>query len=128
VIEREFKDAESAEAVRSSHGYFGFVVQALDHAAGKLLFGLEIVQQQRAMGAQCPGDLLHRLDAAAHGLITPEVQEHPGPGGGVVFPKLLKIFFEEIGTDGLKVVSEQITESELLLGSEVLFALQNAPA
>jgi len=29
----------------SSHGYFGFVIQALDHTAGKLLPGLEIVEQ-----------------------------------------------------------------------------------
>jgi hypothetical protein len=49
VIERKFQDAEGAKTVRSSHSYFGFVVWPLDHAAGKLLPGLEIVEQQRAM-------------------------------------------------------------------------------
>jgi hypothetical protein len=51
----------------------------------------------RAQGA---GDLLHRLDTAAHGLIAPEIQEHAGPSGRVIFPKLLKILFEEISPDG----------------------------
>src|SRR6266536_2146717 len=76
MIEREFQDAEGAEAVRFSHGYFGFVVEALDHAAGKLLFGLEIVEQQWAVSAQHAGDFLHRLDAGTHGLTAPEIQEH----------------------------------------------------
>jgi hypothetical protein len=30
VIEREFQDAEGTKAVRSSHGYFGLVVQPVD--------------------------------------------------------------------------------------------------
>ena len=70
---------------------------------------------------------LHRLDTAAHGLIAPEIQEHAGPGGRVVFPELLKIFFEEIGTDGLEIVAEQIAQTELLLRGEILFALEYAP-
>jgi len=67
------------------------------------------------MSAQRSGDLLHRLDAGSHCLTAPEIQEHAGPGGRVVFPELLKIFFEEIGTDGLEVVAEQISQTELLL-------------
>jgi hypothetical protein len=45
VIEREFQDAEGAEAIRFSHGDFGFVVQPFHHAAGKLFSGLEIVRR-----------------------------------------------------------------------------------
>jgi hypothetical protein len=41
----KFKDGEDTAAVLYSHGDFGLVVQFLDHAAGKLLFGLEIIQQ-----------------------------------------------------------------------------------
>ena len=55
---------------------------------------LKIVEQQRAVSAQRPGDLLHRLDAGSRGLMTPEIQEHAGPGGRVVFPELLKVFLE----------------------------------
>ena len=67
---------------------------------------LKIVEQQGAVSAQGTGDFLHRLDTASHGLIAPKIQEHTGPGGRGVFPELLKIFFEEIGTDGLEVVAE----------------------
>src|SRR5271166_2748249 len=81
TIEREFQDAEGAKAIGSSHGYFGFIVQPLDHTAGKLLLGLEIVEQQLAVSAQGAGDFLHGLDAGAHGLIAPEIQEVAGPGG-----------------------------------------------
>ena len=42
VIEREFGDAKSSEAIGFSHGDFGFVVQTLDYAAGELLFSLEV--------------------------------------------------------------------------------------
>src|SRR5215470_8702730 len=44
VIEREFGDAKSSEAIGFSHGDFGFVVQTLDHAAGELLFSLEVIE------------------------------------------------------------------------------------
>ena len=80
------------------------------------------------MLAQGPGDLFHRLDARAHGLMAPEIEEHAGPGGRVVVPELLKIFFEEISPDGLQVVAEQISQAELLLRGEILFAFQNAPS
>ena len=85
-------------------------------------------EQQGAVSAQGVGDFLHGLDAGAHGLIAPEVQEVGGPGGRVIFPELLKIFFEELGADGLEVVAEQLAQPEILLRGKVLFALQNAPA
>ena len=49
MIEGEFENAEGAEAVGFSHGDFGFVVQALDDAAGKLLLRAEIVEDELAM-------------------------------------------------------------------------------
>jgi hypothetical protein len=61
-------------------------------------------------------------------LTAPGIREHAGPGGRVIFPELLKIFFEEIGTDGLEIVVEQISQTELLLLGEILFALEQAPA
>jgi hypothetical protein len=58
------------------------------------------------VSAQGAGDFLPRRDTGSHGLIAAEIQEHTGPGGRGVFPELLKIFFEEIGRDGLEVVAE----------------------
>ena len=49
MIEGEFKPAKGAEAVGFSHSDFGFVVQALDDAAGKELLGVEIIEDQFAM-------------------------------------------------------------------------------
>jgi hypothetical protein len=74
------------------------------------------------------GDLLHRRDAGSHGFLAPEIQEHAAPGGRVVFSELLKIFLEQTGTDGLEIVAEQISQTELLLRGEILFALEHAPA
>ena len=41
-------------------------------------------------------------------MLTPEVEISGGPGRGVVIPKALEVFFEQIGTNGLQVVAEQI--------------------
>ena len=108
MVEREFQNAEGAEAVRSSHGYFGFVVETFDHAAGKLFSGFEVVQRRGAVSSQRAGDFLHGFDAAAHGLAAPEVQEQACPGGRVVVPELLKVFLKQVGADSPQVVTEQI--------------------
>ena len=51
VIQRYFRDMEGAETVGFSHGQFGLVVEPLDHAAGELLPGTEVVEDQCAMRA-----------------------------------------------------------------------------
>jgi len=69
----------------------------------------QFVQQvvaQLPWGHKGAGDFLHRLDTGSHGLIASEIQEQARPCGRGVFPELLKIFFEEIGRDGLEVVGE----------------------
>src|SRR5208283_5420238 len=50
-VQGDFRDVEGAETVRFSHGQFGLVVQTLHHAAGELLLGAEIVQDQPAVRA-----------------------------------------------------------------------------
>src|ERR1022692_4996127 len=80
------------------------------------------------MSTQCASDFLHRLDAAAHGLSAPEVQEQAGPVRRVVSPELLEVLLEQVSADGFQIVAEQIAEAELLLGGEILLALEHAPA
>src|ERR1017187_1489637 len=80
------------------------------------------------MSAQGASDLLHRLEAAAHGLRAPEVQEQAGPMRRVVGPELLEVLLEQVCADGFQIVAEQIAEAELLLGGEILLALEHAPA
>src|SRR5450759_568695 len=72
--------------------------------------------------------LLHWLDAGEHGLMAPRGEELAGPGGRYVFPELLEVFFEQVGTDGLQVEAEQIPEAEALLPGEIPFALEKTPA
>src|SRR6202049_5260582 len=97
VVEGDFGDAEGAESVGFSHSEFGFVVEALDDAAGELFSGAEIIEDEVAVAAQSLGDLLRRLDARAHDLFAPIVEEFGGPGRRVVFPELLKVFLEQVG-------------------------------
>ena len=59
MIEGKFEDTEGAEAVGFSHGDFGFVVQALNDAAGKELLSAEIVEDQLAVLTQRPSDFLY---------------------------------------------------------------------
>jgi hypothetical protein len=40
---------DGSEAVGFSHSEFGLVVEALNDAAGELLFGMEVVQDERSM-------------------------------------------------------------------------------
>ena len=64
MIERDFRGSEGSEAVRFSHGDFGFVVQSLDDAAGELFSCTEVVEDQISVCAHRPSELLHRLASA----------------------------------------------------------------
>src|SRR5712691_7775465 len=50
VIERKFGNAKGAEPVGFSHRDFDFDVEALNHAAGELFFGFEVVEDEFPMG------------------------------------------------------------------------------
>src|SRR5215469_16701535 len=73
-------------------------------------------------------DCLHRLDAGAHGLPAPFIEELASPGGRVVIPELLEGFLEKVSPDGLQVVAEQVAQAEALLNLQVLFPLEQEPA
>src|SRR5438094_879042 len=70
--------------------------------------GFEVIENQIPMRPQHSGDLLHWLDPGSQGLTAPFIQELTGPGRRVVFPELLEVFFEKVGANGFKVVTEQI--------------------
>jgi len=73
-------------------------------------------------------DLLHGLDAGAHCLPAPVVEEPAGPSSRVVVPELLKCFLEKISADAFQVIAEEIAEAEVLLVGEVLAAFEQQPA
>ena len=80
------------------------------------------------MGTESSSECLHRLDTRAHHFAAPEVEEEARPSGRVVIPEALKVFLEQVGSDGTKVVFEQIAQTELLGGGEIDLALQQTPA
>ena len=49
-----------------------------------------------------------------------------GPSRGVVVPELLEGFLEKVGTDGLEVVAEQISEPEMLFVLEISLRLSSS--
>jgi len=56
--------------------------------APEILPGFEVIQEKDAVLAQGACDFLHRLDAAARGLIAEEIQEDASPGGKIPLPEL----------------------------------------
>ena len=79
VILREFCYPEGPIAVRFSHSNFGLVVQSLDDAAGELLLGPEVVEQQLPVRAYGSGEQLYWLNPRSHRARAPSVQEFGGP-------------------------------------------------
>ena len=49
MLKSKFEDSEGPEAVRSSHGDLGFVVEPFDNTAGELLMRLEVIEDELAM-------------------------------------------------------------------------------
>ena len=60
-------------------------------------------------------------------MAAPLVEDLTGPSRGVVVPELLE-GFEKVGTDGLGVVAEQISEPEMLFVLEIFTAFEQQPA
>ena len=80
------------------------------------------------MSPQSEGELFHGLNPRAHDLPTPEVEVPAGPSWGVVAPKALEVFFEQISANGLEVIAKQIAQPEFLLGGEIGLTFEDAPA
>ena len=80
------------------------------------------------MSPQRLGDLLHRVDLRSHSSSAPAVEEFPRPVGGDVAPKELKVLFEQVASDRLEVVAQQISQLDVLGGSEILGAFEQPPS
>jgi hypothetical protein len=72
----------------------------LRDAAGEQFLGAEIVQDEFAMIAERAGDFLHGLNAGAHSLAAPLIEELPRLSRRVVFPELLERFLEQVSSNG----------------------------
>ncbi len=128
MVERDLRDIEALVAVRRFGSQFQLVVESLDNTRGKLLLGPEPVQEKLPMIAQRLGHGLERIQTRVHRPVTPAVQETTGPVGRDVVPEELEILFEQVGPDRFEVGPDQVRQLDLLLLSEVLWALEKAPA
>ena len=80
------------------------------------------------MAAQHLGNLLHRLEARAHDLHAPLVEERPGPIDGAVVPEVIKPFPEQHGPNRPEVVLDKLPEAGALIARLMLSSFQEEPA
>ena len=77
--ESDFTSEIGSETIASLESQFQLVVEPLDNAVGKLLFGFEIVQEQMAMGLESPGHPLEGFEATAGDARAPGIEELSSP-------------------------------------------------
>jgi len=73
-------------------------------------------------------DFLHRFDFGSHGSCAPGIKELASPSRRTVAPESLKIFLEQVGTDGSEVACEQILQPVHLVIGQVFGSFQQTPA
>jgi len=126
VIQGNFHRVKGAEAISSSGHHSDFVVQALDGTAGDFAFGSKPVQQQLLMRAQHACDFFHRLNAAAQGAPSPEVQEVAGVLDRFIGPEVFKEVLER--ARGFQLGAEQSAQLTSGPSSHPAVAPQQFPA
>jgi hypothetical protein len=80
------------------------------------------------MTTEHPRDLLHRLEARAHDLHAPLIEERAGPVDRAVLPEIVKPFPQQHGADCAQVVLDQFSQAGALLTRLILRAFQEQPA
>ena len=108
VVECDFERFLAFEAIRFSRSDFRFAVEALDRTRRDAPFCSEPVEDEGAMGAQHPCDLLHGLELGAHRSGTPAVHELPSSVRRDVLPESLKILLQKVGTNCPQVVPKEV--------------------
>lgn len=72
-------------------------------------------------------DLLHRTDLAPHGAGAPAIDKLHRPLRARVLPEPLEVLAEQMSSDALKVVLQDLLEPDLLMLREVFLQLEQAP-
>ena len=91
MIQGDVNTPIGTKAIRLCGGQCRFVIEAFYRAGGKLAAGAKPVEEQGPVPAQHPRDLLDGVEAGAHDLGTPAVEERAGPPGGAVGPEGLEV-------------------------------------
>ena len=110
-----------------SYSQFGLGIQALDAATRQLPFGAKPVQQELPMAAQHAGDFFHGRQLRPHRSSTPPVQKLSRPIRRDIRPEKLEVFLQQITPHRAEIVPQQLGQTDVLLGTQVLRAFQEQP-
>lgn len=94
MIQHGFEDLRGTVAKATCKRNSCFVVQSLDNSAVVDPFGVEVVDEQRLVGAEHAGNLLHWRETGAHGAGCPCPEVCGGPGGAAVGPEFAETLFK----------------------------------
>src|SRR5450759_3402641 len=128
MVQGDFHAARGTKSIRLSGGQFRFVVEALARACGNLAAGAKPVEEQGPVSTQQPRDLLDGVEAGAHDLGTPAVEELAGPRGGAVGPEGLKVLAQERGAHRLEIVADEVAQAAPLGGGPMVASFEQTPA
>ena len=128
MIKSDFASIFSAEAIAAFQRQFHLGVETLDNAAGILFGGLEIIEQQGAVGLESSGNFFERIEAGASDLLTPGIEEFSGPSRRAVSPEVPEGFHEQKGAKGAQRGALNLAHAAALSPGPVGSSFQECPA
>src|SRR5450756_1532138 len=128
MVQGDFHAAIGTKSVRLSGGQFRFVIQALDGAGGNLAVRAKPVEDQGPVPTQHPRDLLDGIEAGAHDLGTPAVEELAGPHGGAVGPEGLEVLAQQGGAHRLEIMADEGAQATPFFRGAMVASFEQQPA
>src|SRR5450759_1082911 len=80
------------------------------------------------MPTQHPRDLLDGVEASAHDLGTPAVEERAGPRGGAVGPEGLEVLAQQRGAYRLEIVADEGAQAAPFFRGAMVASFEQQPA
>src|SRR5208282_96655 len=128
MVESHFASEVRAKTIGPFQRQFELVVQALDHAAGKELSGLKIIEQKLTVPLEAGRHFLERFQPAASYLPAPGVEELARPSWRVVCPEVLEAFHQKERPDAMQAGSYQVAHADTFLARPVAPVLEQRPS
>src|SRR6266498_460123 len=116
-----------SKAVGTSGYHSNLVIQTFDRSAGNFAFGSKPVQDQFVVDLKHAGHLSHRFDPAAHGPLTPIVQEASRPPHRFIAPEMLEAFLQDPSPSRGQFTGQQAVEFDPSLTPHAATPAQQLP-
>src|SRR5437867_7962265 len=117
-----------SKAVGTSGYHSNLVIQTFDRCAGNFAFGSKPVQDQFVVDLKHAGHLSHRFDPAAHGPLTPIVQEASCPPHRFIAPEMLETFLQHPSPSRSQFTGQEALEFDPSLTPHAATATQQLRA